>query len=464
MATIDFLNSWDKTKSVDWAQAELTNWYLQGNKRGKLPLAAYPCPGTSVFSAGTGTSWRGLYEYNGVLYGVLDSTFYSIGSDGTKTTLGTLSTSSGRVRFANITDQILLVDGTAGYLFIVSTSSFSAISDVDFPFTTTSITAQDEYFIAAVPGTPRVVYSDISDGTSWNALNLLQKSGISQNVIAVKSLYPYIWFIGTTSLEPYFNSGAPFERDNTGVLRIGMPTNAVDTVAVSTTSMFFVSKNASGGIQIIQAQPGNFASVSTEISYQLKQVTDLTGSFAYTYMQEDNEYYTVTFPASNLTFDYNITTKSWNKRESYVGGQYTRHIGNCYAFCYNKQIIGDYQSGNLYYMDSDAQTENGTAIRRTLVTYPFFKDTKYITIDRLIMESESGVGNNSTIDLYLSTDGGHTFNQRSPSRTIGTTYGARSLLYDRIGSARQWVFKVQTTMTDKCILLGATGDYRVETY
>lgn len=458
---IDWLNSWDKTKSPDWAQAELTNWYLVANQRGKLPLAAMPSPGALLFSSNAGSVWRGLHRYNSILYGVLDNIFYKILSDGTLVALGVLSTSTGRVRFAHITNQIVMIDGTKGYHFAVNTVTFQIIPDPDFLGNANSITSQDEYFIVNNPGTPFITYSDISNGLSWNALNLLQKNGMAQNVTAVKSIYPYIWIFGESSMEPYFNSGTPFERDNTGTLKVGILAEAADTVALCTDSMFFLAANESGGYQVMRAKPGSAVSVSHNISYQLKQVTDLTDAFGYVYLQEDMEFYCLTIPSISTTFNYNITTQSWNKQESLISASYTRHIANCYTFCYGKQIIGDFQSGNLYYMDTDTYTENGTRIRRTLVTYPFYKESLNITGNRLIVEFETAVGTDAQVDISFSKDNGHNYTLFTPSRSVSNTPGKRALIYDRLGSSRQWNFKVQTTMTGKCVMLGAIGDFRV---
>jgi len=211
---IDWLNSWDVSKSIDWNQAELTNWYLQANKRGKLPLAAYPTPGTTLFSAGSGSSCRGGFKYNDILYVVIDNKLYSVTNTGTKTELGTLTTSFGHLgknKWASITNQIIVIDGSHGYHYDTSTLTFTQISDVDFPNNATSITAQDDYFFLSKPNSPVVTYSDLSNGLSYNALNIIQKNRIASNVTGVVSVHGQVNFIGSDSIEPYFNSGAPFD-------------------------------------------------------------------------------------------------------------------------------------------------------------------------------------------------------------------------------------------------------------
>lgn len=460
---IDWLNSYDKSKSPDWNQAQLINWYLVANKRGKLPLAAMPTPGTVLFSSGSGSSNRGGYEYNDILYTVIDNKFYSVDSSGVKTELGTLNTSTGRVKMANITNQINIIDGTNGYNYNTNTTTFSVISDVNFPDTATSITAMDDYFLVSRPNSPIVNYCDVSDGLTWNALNIFQKNRIAQNVVAVKALHGQIWVCGGTSIEPYFNSGAPFERSQDSILKIGV-VNADTMCAASDSSMYMLAKQSGGGFRVVQAKQDQFGSVSDFISADLKNITTVSDAFAYIYEQEEHEFYVLTFPTNGLTFCYDITTQSWHGRQSFVAGNYTRHISNWAVGCYNKVIIGDYQSGNLYAMDSNVFTEDSIPIRRKLITYPFYSEGKNITGNQLQVLFESGVGTGSLVDVSFSKDDGHTFISFSPTRDIGTEFGTRALLYNRLGASRSWQFQVQTTMITKPIMYGAVGDFKVQSW
>ncbi len=450
---IDWNNSYDKSDSPDWNQAQLVNWYLIANKRGKLPLAAFPTPGTTLWSSGSGSVGRGGIKYNSVAYVVIDNKFYSVTSNGTKTERGTLTTSTGRVKFAKITDQIIMIDGAHGYHYVPSTTTFTQISDADFYNTATSITAMDEYFLFTKPNSSVILYSDISNGLSYNALNIFQKNRVAENAVGIKALHGQLWVCGETSIEPYFNSGAPFERSQDSVLNIGV--SNIDTMCASAdSSMYFLAEQSGGGYMIVQAKQDQFGPISENIRDDLKVLTTVSDAFAYIYQQKDHEFYVITFPTDHKTFVYDCTTQSWHERQSYISGQYTRHISNFCISCYNKVIIGDYQSGNLYTMDTSVYTEAG------LVTYPYYSEGKYIAGNKLEVLFESGVGT-SLVSIYFSKDDGHTFTAFSPTRDIGSAYGARTLLFDRLGMSRSWQFKVITTMTTKPVMLGAVGDFAV---
>jgi hypothetical protein len=224
--------------------------------------------------------------------------------------------------------------------------------------------------------------------------------------------------------------------------------------------MLFLAEQRGGGYMVVQAKQDQYGSCSDTISYQLKNLTTVSDAFAYIYKQEDHEFYVLTFPTDNLTFCYDLTTKSWHKRESLVSGVYGRHLSNCTVSCFGKVLVGDYQSGTIYNMDTQVYTDNSVPIRRKLNTYPFYKEGRYMTGNKLEVLFETGVGAGQLVDVYFSKDDGHTFTAYTPTREIGTVYGARSLLFDRLGSSRSWQFQVITTMTAKCIMLGAVGDFR----
>lgn len=547
----DFLNSWDKSKSIDWNQAQLTNWYLMENKRGKLPLAAYPTPGLSLFSAIPGNCVRAEYQYQEIAYAVVDNGFYTINSNGVYTKLGTLLTSTGICQIANIANQLMIIDSSWGYNYNTLTNTFTrvlnlndgqivqsvtiatsgsgyvnptvsftggggsgatgtvqfangqisgviitnpgmnytaaptvvfsdsvgtgavATANIDansLPTALQSVTAQDEMFLVSSPNSGTIFFSNIGDGTMWNPLNFFSKDRYAENVQCIFALYGYIYVVGTDTTELYYNDGvSPWSLVSPGVIQTG--TAAPYSVATATgsraqflqqSSAFWLAKRKGGGCQVIETRANQYYLVSKDIDYQLKKMTSISDAFAYVYEQEGQEFYVLTFPTDGYTFTYNITTQSWNGRNSYVNGNYTRHLSNCYMFAYNKQLVGDYQSGNIYYMDTDTFTENGTPIQRTLVTYPLFKEDRYLTIDRLILEWGTPTTSDS-FQIYYSVDGGFTFTEILPVPTISNVPGTR-YVFDRLGSSRVWVFMIQTTMEVSPIFMGAVGETRVSSY
>lgn len=127
MTTINLLNQTANGKSVDENSANLINLYLVADSdQGKYDKNATYTPGLTLFSAGV-TEIRCEFSEHGVTYGVDGSNFYSVDSSGTRTSLGTLNTSTGWAKIRGISNQLFIADGTNGYTYTINTGIFATI-------------------------------------------------------------------------------------------------------------------------------------------------------------------------------------------------------------------------------------------------------------------------------------------------------------------------------------------------
>ncbi len=127
MPVINLLTQSDPDKSVDENSASLINMYMvQNNNEGKYPNAAYPTPGLTTFAT-INTPVRALWEEHNVLYAIGGNTFYSIASNGTPTTLGTIASTTGWAKIVGINNELLITDSTNGYYYNIGSNSFNPI-------------------------------------------------------------------------------------------------------------------------------------------------------------------------------------------------------------------------------------------------------------------------------------------------------------------------------------------------
>jgi hypothetical protein len=115
-------------------------------------------------------------------------------------------------------------------------------------------------------------------------------------------------------------------------------------------------------------------------------------AIAYSYQIEGHEMYVVTFPTINLTWVYDLSTKSWHKWLAFANGVYSRHRSNCGAFFANKYIVGDYQNGKLYSIENDVYTEDGATILRLRRAPHLVADFQRQYFDELQIQFQPGVG------------------------------------------------------------------------
>jgi len=97
---------------------------------------------------------------------VFGNVLWKEANDGTKTNLGALVTSTGFVSMSDNGTQIMIVDGTEGYIFNTVTLVFAQITDVDFLGGNT-VTFQNGYFIVSVPDSAKFQISALSMASAF---------------------------------------------------------------------------------------------------------------------------------------------------------------------------------------------------------------------------------------------------------------------------------------------------------
>jgi hypothetical protein len=102
--------------------------------------------------------------------------------------------------------------------------------------------------------------------------------------------------------------------------------------------------------------------------------------------------YVVTFPSVNLTWVYDLSTKSWHKWLAFANGVYGRHRSNCGAFFADNYIVGDYENGKLYSIQNNVYTEDGATIRRLRRAPHLVADFQRQYFDELQIQFQPGVG------------------------------------------------------------------------
>jgi hypothetical protein len=453
---------------------------------------------------------RGLFVTEDYLYAVKDGYVFKIETDDTKTYLGELNTTTGPVTMASNGLEVMIVDGTDGYIVTIASDAFAEISDTDFPGAG-AVTYQDGYFLVNDPGTGDVYISGSYDGTSWGALDYGTAEAKPDDVSRPFSAYQEVWLFGVDSTEVWYNSGDsdfPFERMAGGVIEHGL--KAVHSVSKLDNGIAWLSDKG----QVLHARGYNPVVISTpQIEYQLAQYSDLTDGIGFYYTMEGHEFYVLTFPTDAATWCFDATTGFWHERSSYLTVSTTgRWRANCYAFFNSKHLVGDFTNGKVYEVDLGTYTDNYHSIQRIRTATAIHNDRKRVFHHRLEVEFEAGVGvTNPTTTAYAagttydagdyvtsggkyyisllgsnvgntpatetdyweeieaavwtgndpqcvmdySNDGGHTFsNTKTTDIGVSAAYTNRAV-FRRLGKARDRVYRITMTAPVKTIILSA---------
>ena len=463
----------------------LVNMYVvAGGPQGKKPVALYRSPGlTSWTTVGTGAI-RGFGHLNDKLYAVEGGDFYEIDSNGVKTLIDstTITTTSGRVSMADHLGLLLhIADGTKGYIF--NGTTLAPITDANMPNATVVTFLGGRLVVDDPAYAGRFVASSTSPTvSSWVGASGLAWATAEQHADALVAPAAHgdsLYLIGEETTEVWRPSGAPI-MPFSFVQATEVGCAAKWSVAHSASGLFWLAQSHIGGVHVVTNSGGGLHRISTEAldktiaEYQsTASITDATG---FCYEQDGHVFYQITFPSAleegvavGVTWVYDATIGQWHRRAAWdlVNGRYKRHTADVATYFAGKRLVGAHDSGAIYVLDTGAYSDNGAAIRWERKT-PNIADTegsRRLFFTKLTLDFEAGVGNASDTDpqviLDWSDDGGRTWSNslQRPMGKIGE-YKNR-VVFSRLGSAWQRIFRIAGADKVKTVLIGATLDVEV---
>lgn len=436
----------------------------------RVPAALIDTPGLHQVSASTGIGGcRCLYATSsGRLFGVFENKVFEFLSDFSRVFRWTIGSSEGRVTMVDNGTQIFLADGWSqqGWIFDMVANSAALIADTDYPGGYFACYL-DGYFLVEAPGTQRFYWSELSNGTIWPALNFASAEGFPDAISAMAVVNLEIWLFGTKSVEVFYHSTDPvytFQRFPSAVVPIGCA--APWSVASIAGVTFWIggAENGYGSIWATQGHglPKRVSNYGTE--YQISRDT-LTDAVAYCYSQEGHTFYVLNLPTANKTLCFDATTNEWHDRGYMVPatGVVQRHLGQCLAFAFGKNMVGDFRNDALYWFDMDWFLDGTTDRIKRMRRFPTYHADRalvsYWSLE-IFMDTGNalltGAGSDPQMMLRISNNGGRTW-PGELWRSIGKQgeYAKRVRWGSHLGQARERVFEVTSTEPVKQPWLGA---------
>jgi hypothetical protein len=421
-------------------------------------------PGLRLLASLGAGPLRGTYTTStGVLYVVSGSTLYSLTEAWAVTTVGTLATSAGFVSLADNGIQLFLVDGSNGYYVTLSTQAFTHVTDPNF-LGADQVTFQDGYFIFNKPNSQQFYISGLND-VSFDPTDISTAEGSPDSLVGLVSDQRNLYLFGTYSTEVFYDSGAtfPFERIQGAFIAVGCM--AAFSIAQLEQSVYWLGQDRNGRGIVYRVQGYQAQRVSTralEIVISKFSSSSLSSARAWSYTQNGHSFYAITFPGAESTWVYDVSTSLWHERASLNLGDLARHRADCHAFAYGTNVVGDYANGNLYALDGETYSDNGSPIPRIRSAPHMSQSLNRVFHSSFQLDMETGVGTDGSGQgsapvavLQWSDDGGHTWSNEKEASigAIGSTK-ARAI-FRRLGASRDRVYRVKITDPVKVVLLGA---------
>jgi hypothetical protein len=463
-------------RSTNAADSRMVNLFTEvvpseGKTSGFLSRA----PGLKFLQTIGGGPIRGVWAHqiNGTsFYVVSGNTVYSVSALTNSATVIGMVSGTGPISIADNGVQVMFACNGPSYIYNQFTGVFSQISDPNFPGAKT-VAYLDGYFIVNPPISNLIYVSNPLDGTTWNPLAFTSVDTSPDGIRGIVVDHRELWIMGSDAVEVWYDAGNyPFP-----LARIQGAFNEIGCAATFATCkmdnrVFWLGADARGQ-GIVYASNGYAAErISTHaIEWQIQKYARIDDAIAYTYQQEGHAFYVLTFPTGNSTWVYDASTRLWHERASWDGHQFNRHRSNCQCNWNGNIIVGDYQNGNIYALDTNTYADNGNTqrwLRSWRALPPNTNDLKRQAHHTLQVDMEYGVGlntgqgSNPLIMLRWSDDGGHTWSNYHVTGigAIGTS-GKRGAIWRRLGMATKLRDRVyELTMTDpvKTTIMGAELD------
>lgn len=405
-----------KHKSRPLSNQLTRNWWpqAQGTQKARSDYILQTFYGLKLFVTHAGGSDRGMVTNQGKLYKVTDGTLYQVDSLGIHTALGSIP-GSNRCIMKALGSQIVIANGS-GQIWVWDGTVLSQNTNVNLgsPKGVAVLNSQAIY--------------DNGSGQSFDVSDVGLPSSISGlNNAAAESFsddlqIPYAWretlyLFGKETIELWYNSGQgnpPFDKVQGAGINVGL--GAVYSVADMPDFAFFFGSDK----QFHSLTPGTSA-VDTVVSnaamakeFQTYLVTD--DCIGWCMQLEGQWFYVAVFPTQDITWIYPVGGDWFQWGSSATG----RIRANSYAQVFGKNLVAEYNSGNIYELDAETYTDADQAIIRTRDSAIIHSgligpDNKPFEVNEIQFIVETGVGLLSGQGQYpklifsTSRDGGKTF-------------------------------------------------------
>ena len=346
---------------------------------------------------------RGAHEMNGVPYFVIGDTLYSMTSDFTLTSRGTI-TGTGRVSMADNGTQMLVLDpGGDGFIYNHTTTTLTQITDPDFTANgNPQVVVYIDGYFCLTTDSKKFIVSALNDGLSYNALDFGTAESDPDEIVAPVVFKNQLFIGGSQTIEAFQNiGGADFPFQRTGLFLSKGIASPFSIQSIQDTFVFVGSgQNESPAIWALNGN--SVAKISTTaIDKELNKLTEGQIADIYSWAYAQKGAYFVGFALPGTTFVYDTISKRWHERKSLVEGSLGAYRVTSLVRAYNQIWAGDLVDGRIGRLDQEVYKEYENVIQRTIVTQPFQSNMDSFVVPEMEMTVESGVGNAESVEPQI---------------------------------------------------------------
>ncbi|CAG9255991.1 hypothetical protein [Paraburkholderia caribensis] len=456
-----------EARSLIASAQRCVNLYPEANPTdSEFPTTHYPTPGLIRRATAPLRGFRGLYTATtGDLYAAVATAIYRITDDWTFVPIGTIAAGTGPVSMQDNTIDLTIVDGTkAGYTVDLKTYDFARITSDAF-YGSPRVSVLDDFLIFNQPDT-RQFYISGALAVTFDSLDIAAKNGAPDKLISHAVVDRMLWLFGQSTTEVWYNTGASdftFERYPGVFIPHGCA--AAASVATVDTAVYWLADGKDGDGMVFRSNQLSGLRISTHaLDKEIRSYPRIDDAIGYCHQTEGHTFYVLTFPTADKTWSFDLATSQWHERMWLDDtGAERRHRGNCFAFWNRMQLVGDWETGDLYEMTPDAFDDAGNSMLHIRSWPALSNEKKRIYLERFSLDMEVGeapvtAADDPQVRLRWSDNRGRTWGNKI-SRSLGARGEFDRLVqFNRCGRSRERIFEVSWSANVSTALNGAYVD------
>ena len=453
--------------------------------------AFYGTPGlVSRFNQGVGEV-RGLHNgTDGNLYAVIDENCYRIFKDFTFQNLGKLPDKVGRISIIDNGTQVAFAHLSGMHWVSFSGPSIAPVTNSP---QNAVLGALDQYVCFTTPDGGEWGITALADLSSIDPLDIATAEGAPSNLVSLVCDHREVVLFCEQTTEIWSDTGAanfPFERAPGGFTEQGCA--AARSPRKIDNSVFWLARDSNGRGMVYRNNAYLPIRISTHaVEYAINQYDDISDAIGISYQEEGHSFYWLIFPTGDSSWCYDVATGGWHQRlwRDSTTGLLHRPRANSYAFFNGEHLVGDFENGKIYAMDLGVGTDDGKEIYRERAFELPDAENKRVRMDMVELGALTGdeqllIPNGAfqfgdfqpiafqaavptlappIIWLSVSRDNGQRFGYQRVKTLSATGQSMARVRWRRLGTGRNIVLKVATTMTNRvhwvwCNMMGEALD------
>lgn len=375
---------------------------------------------------------RGSHNAEGKMFVVIGTTLFQLSNAGVYIPLGTIP-GTGRVIFSHnqvsLGNQILAVNGSAGYIYDTRNGVFQRITDPGYPgaFVSTFI---DGYFVQISTNRRFAFNSDVANGLEYNTLDRFTSEFSPDLLVSLVASNNELFLLSETSGEFFENTGAAQQPFRSKRITMDRGCAGAYTVAKADNTVFWLGNN--GYFYVLNGYAPQ--RISTRAIEQSILGKNWKQAFAFAWEDAGHTVIYWTFP-DGLTWGYDTSTGLWHRRESYG---LNRWRVNTMTFWNQEWYAGDFQYGRVWKMDWDYILEGDQEFPSERTTAVIHDNQNRIIIPRLELLMQVGQEETVAEDFPVQPEGPEITPPPLPDGIVGFSWAGGT--YTATGGTPPYTF------------------------